>query len=245
MKHIFFFSFLLALVVPCVLSKPDSEGLPAGSQLLEDMRGQLPREPIVINGSLEVRKRKGVVTRTLNIEMRLDLGHSPAMAKYILRDALGKDLEQMTVIRSSAGSARFEYAAGNPLVPAKVPDLYKPFQDTDVSWMELTLSFLWWPGGKTLKAETLRGQSCFIVEVDAPPGETGQYKKVRLWIDEKLHMVLQAEGYDAGGELVRRLFMKSFKKIEDRWMVKDMDIQCFPSEHRTNLRVETMRVEKN
>jgi len=57
--------------------------------------------------------------------------------------------------------------------------------------------------------------------------------------------VLQAEGYDVRGELVRRLFMKSFKKIEDRWMVKDMDIQCFPSEHRTNLRVETMRVEKN
>lgn len=243
MKRFSLFFFLVA--VPFVFSKAESEGLPAGAQLLDDMRAQLPREPIVINGSLEVRKRKGIVTRTLNVEMRLNLGHSPAMAKYILRDAFGNDLEQMTVIRGSDGPARFEYAAGNPLAPAKTPDLFQPFQDTDVSWMELTLSFLWWPGGKTLKAETLRGQNCYVVEVGAPSGEAGQYRKVRLWLDEKLHMVLQAEGYDAKGELVRRLFMKSFKKIDDRWMVKDMDIQCFPSEHRTNLRVETMRVDKN
>lgn len=241
MKHVLFFSILFALAASFV----EGEELPAGSQLLDDMRAQLPRDPIVINGSLEVRKRKGIVTRTLNVEMNLNLGHSPATAKYILRDALGKDLEQMTVIRGSDGPARFEYAAGNPLAPARQPDLFQPFQDTDVSWMELTLSFLWWPGGKTLKTETLRGQSCFVVEVLAPAGESGLYKRVLLWVDEKLHMVLQAEGYDARGELVRRLFMKSFKKIGDRWMVKDMDIQCFPSEHRTNLRVETMRVDKN
>jgi hypothetical protein len=218
--------------------------LPPAAELLDSMRAQLPAEPVVITGELQVRKRKGIVTHTLNVEMSLDLGRQPATAKYVLRDAFGKDLEQMVVTRSAGQQPRFEYSAGSPPVPGPLPDLFKPFQETDVSWIDLTLSFLWWPGGTTKKTETMRGQDCYVVEVPAPPGESGHYAKVLLWIDEKQHMVLQAEGYDSQDRIVRRLFIKSFKKIDERWMIKDMDIQSLPSDHRTNLRVETMRVEK-
>lgn len=218
--------------------------LPDGSRLLEDVRAQLPREPVVIKGKLEVRRRKGIVTRVLNVEMQLDLGRNPATAKYLVRDAFDKDLAQMSVKRIPGSPARFDYSAGSPLVSTNLPDLFKPFYDTDVSWMDLTLSFLWWPGGKTIRTESMRGQDCFVVDVPAPAGEKGQFKKVLLWVDQKQHMVLQAEGYDDKGELVRRLFVKSFKKIDERWMIKDMDVQCFPSDHRTNLRVETMNVDK-
>ncbi|MDD5520553.1 MAG: outer membrane lipoprotein-sorting protein [Kiritimatiellae bacterium] len=244
MKYIWCSSILLTFFIVSVFSQSEN-GLPPGPQILDEMREQLPGEPIVIQGELEVRKRKGIVTRTLNVEMLLNLGRRPATAKYILRDAFGKDLEQMTVTRNAGSPAQFSYAAGNPMVSGNLPDLFKPFLDTDVSWMDLTLSFLWWPGGKTIRTETLRGQNCFVVDISAPPGESGQYKKVLLWIDEKLRMVLQADGYDAKGELVRRLFIKSFKKINERWMIKDMDIQSFPSDHRTNLRVETMRIDKS
>jgi hypothetical protein len=227
------FFFVMLFLLPAY----PAEDLPSAAQL--------PREPVIINGNLEVRKKKGIVTRTLNVEMSLNLGGKPATARYVLRDAFGKSLEQMTVTRNPGAVSRFDYAAGDPPVPGVIPDLFAPFQDTDVSWMDLTLSFLWWPGGRTIRTETLRGQNCFIVDVAAPPGETGQYKKVIIWVDEKMHMVLQAEGYDIKGEIVRRLFIKSFKKIDDRWMIKDMDVQAFPSEHRTNLRVDTMRINKD
>lgn len=243
MKYILYLIFLLSLPFASAFSQSESN-LPSGLLLLDDMRAQLPRDAIVVNGTLEVRKRKGLVTRTMNVEMFLNLGRNPSTAKYVLKDAFGKETERMTVTRSHGNPARFEYEAGSPMTAGALPDLFKPFLDTDVSWMDLTLSFLWWPGGRTLKAEMLRGQNCFVVEVAAPAGETGQYKKVLLWVDEKLHMVLQVEGYDARGDLVRRLFIKSFKKIEERWMFKDMDIQCFPSDHRTNLRVDTMRIDK-
>lgn len=237
------FIFLLCCFVLPVFSQTNTS-FPDGSGLLEDVRGQLPREPVIIKGKLEVRKRKGVLTRALNVEMALNLGRTPAVAKYLVLDAFGKELEQMTVTRSPGSPSRFDYSAGSPLVATNLPDLFRPFHETDVSWMDLTLSFLWWPGGKTIRSETLRGQDCFVIEAPAPAGERGQFKKVLLWIDQKQHMVLQAEGYDDRGELVRRLFVKSFKKIDERWMIKDMDIQCFPSDHRTNLRVETMQVEK-
>jgi len=64
-----------------------------------------------------------------------------------------------------------------------------------------------------------------------------QYERVLLWIDEKLRVVLQAEGYDSGGKLVRRFWINSFKKIDDKWMLKDMEVESFLSTHRTRLRV--------
>lgn len=247
-RILFYVGIIVTLAGVALCQAPDADDrLPSGPRLLDDMRAQLPGDSIVIEGTLEVRRKKGIVTRTLNVEMALNLGGKPATARYLLKDALGKNLEQMTVTRSPGTPARFDYAVGDPLVPTNLPDLFQPFQDTDVSWMDLTLSFLWWPGGKTVKTETMRGQKCYVVDVSAPPGETGHYKRVLLWVDEKLHMVLQAEGYDEKGEIVRRLFIKSFKKFkenEDRWMIKDMDIQSCPSDHRTNLRVETMHLSK-
>ena len=50
-------------------------------------------------------------------------------------------------------------------------------------------------------------------------------------------MLLQAEGYSEDGNLVRRLWVKGFKKINERWMIKDMEIQSYPYRHRTRLRV--------
>jgi hypothetical protein len=64
---------------------------------------------------------------------------------------------------------------------------------------------------------------------------------VRLWIEEKIRVLLQAEGYDAQGEAVRRLWVQSCKKINDRWMIKDMEIQQYPEIHRTRLTVRDVK----
>jgi hypothetical protein len=195
----------------------------------------------VINGQLHVRQRKGIRTQTLNVQINLDLGGRPSKAVYTVRDAFGSTLEEMTVIRSKSGS-RFEYAAGDPLTASDVPDLYGPIQGTDISWMDLTLSFLWWPGGTTIGTETVKGQPCFVVDVSAASGEDGKYGRVRLWIAEKFRMILRAEGYDSQGVLLRRLWVKSFKKIDDRWMIKDMEVKSASSTHRTRLRVDQVSV---
>lgn len=223
-----------------LLSEP-APAFPPGEQLLADMRAQMPREPLTLTGELQVRKRKGVVVRTLAVEIVLDLGAEPQVARYTLRDAFGKDLEQLTITRSRNRPAAVEYASGNPLVKQPEPDLFQPLAGTDMSWTDLSLAFLWWEGGKTVQADTYRGQSCYVVEVPAPAGKPCPYAKVRLWMDEKIHVVLQAEGYDAAGKLVRRLMIKSCKKMNDRWMIKDMELQSYPSEHRTDLRILTLK----
>jgi hypothetical protein len=50
-------------------------------------------------------------------------------------------------------------------------------------------------------------------------------------------MLLQAEALDPGGKAVRRLWVRSVKKINERWIIKDLEVEGFPAEHRTRLDV--------
>lgn len=218
----------------------------SAEKLLDDVIFQLPKEPLLIDGSLNVRRRRGVVVEELNFQMYLNWRDEPTLASYAIRDSFGSDLEKMVVKRFKGQKPEFKYFSGDPLTNAPLPNLYKPIQNTDVSWMDLSLSFLWWKGGVVTGSEEIRGRDCYIVNIPGPKSASdGQYARVVLWIDKKLHMLLQAEGYNSEDRLLRKLWIKSFKKIEERWMIKDMEIQSYPVIHRTKLRVREVKYNSN
>jgi hypothetical protein len=207
--------------------------------LLEDVIARLPREPITLTGQLFVRLPRGIPVRDLAFDMHLDYAATPSSATYTLRSSSGVALERLTVTRDARGVAAFSYARGDPPVSAVLERLCVPVQQTDVTWMDLTLSFLWWRGGVWVGSDSIRGRPTIVVDVSPPAGDPAAetYARVRLWIDEQARILLQAEGYDAAGKPVRTLWVKSFRKINERWMIKDMEIQQYPVVHRTKLRV--------
>jgi len=217
--------------------------------ILRDVVARLPREPLAITGSLTVRKPKGIVVSNLNFDLLADWGSRPARVSYTLRDVFGSTLEQLTMTRDSSNKAGFVYARGSPLEPSPLPSLFDPIQGTDVSWVDLTMAFLWWRGGKRVGEEKIKGHLCDIIDLPVPAGRPegmatnggSPYARVRLWIDRKYRMLLQAEGYDRRGEALRRLWVKGFKKIDERWMIKDMEVQSYPVVHRTKLRIHDVR----
>jgi hypothetical protein len=226
--------------------------------ILQAVVDHLPREPLEVQGGMIVRKRHGVIVREFQFDMLLRWGAIPPTARYTIRDAFGRELEQLTVLRAPGREPAFVYAAGSPLRNASLPNLFDPVQDTDISWADLTLSFLWWKPEATVTRDETRGRSCYVVAVAPPPrSETGgghqaaagdaaarePYTRVMLWIDEKVPMVLQADGYGADGRHVRRLRVDSFKKIDERWMIKDMEVMGFPERHRTRLTVRDVNAE--
>jgi len=222
--------------------EPPDDEVPLCDALMASVRAQLPRDPLTLSGELIVRRRRGVVVRKHAFEIDLEWGRNPPRATYTLRDLFGTDLEALTVEREPGGGMRLSYARGDPLQPAPIPDLFAPIRKTDLSWTDLTLSFLWWKGGSVLGMEKILNFPCYVVRVPAPSGSKGAYTHVRLWIHRKMHVLLRAEGY-AGERLVRRLWVKSVKKVkgadkdDDRWMVKDMEIQSYPARQRTKLRI--------
>lgn len=215
---------------------------PPASQLLAEVVARLPREPLQVNGEMIVRRWRGVVERSFKFDMSLQWGAEPAVAVYTIRNAFGSSLEQMTVRRAAGELPRFEYAAGDPPAAAPLPGLYDAVQQTDVSWTDLALSFLWWQGGSVIATNEVRGRRCFVVEVPAPAaakaagdGTATPYHSVRLWIDAEIRMLLQAEGLDANDHAIRRLWVKSFKKVNGAWMIKDLEVQQVDTGHRTKL----------
>lgn len=223
------------------LSAAEDGSQAASNGILAQVRARLPREPLALVGELQLRKKKGIIIRTLQVEAFLDLASDPSVARYTILDAVGRKLEQLTVTRPSDGDPRYEYERGFPLEPAQTPDLSSTIRDTDISWTDLTFRYLWWSGAEETGEDQVLGQPCLVVDVPAPAGEgdetPGRYARVRLWIHRSLHVVMRAEGYAEDGRILRQLWVKSLKKIDDRWMIKDMEVASYPLAHRTRFRI--------
>lgn len=214
----------------------------SADELMSRALARFPQKPLTIVGDLIVRRPRGIPVLQRAFEIDVHWGANPVIAQYTIRAESGADLERLTVTRRPDKPPELAYAAGTPLSPAATPDMLTPVQESDMCWLDLTLSFLWWKGGSIKGSEKVRGFDCWIVDIPAPQHEKDQYSRVRLWIEKKINVMLQAEGYGAKDELLRRLWIRSCKKIDDTWMIKDLEVQRFPVRHRTKLHITEVRV---
>jgi hypothetical protein len=206
--------------------------LPTTDELMASLLARLPAKPILVTGDLITTPASGEKSK-LRITILLCY---PRLARYTIGDAFGETLEQLTVTRDR-GETSYSYEQGGRSIPSRPPAPGERIRDTALSWMDLTLGFLWWKGGSIIGREESRGQLCHVLDRHAPKDETTSYASVRMWVDTRVSMLLQAEGYDKLGECVRRLSVKSFKKINDEWMIKDLEVEDYPTRSKTILRV--------
>lgn len=230
---------VMAALAACAATGASADPPLTADSLLDDVLARLPRSPVQVSGTLAARATGE--THSVNVDLDLAYGADPATARYTVRDAFGRDLEQLTVTRPRAGRPRYAYAAGSPLAAAPAPDLSRPIQGTDIEWADLSFAFLWWRGGELIGREIIKGQSCFVLRVPRPAGEPGGDASMALWLDEKFHMLLQAEAYDGAGTLRRRLKVRTFKRFGEQWMVKEMEVERFPARTRTLLRIADLQ----
>lgn len=205
--------------------------------LLDATVATLPREPLTLKGMLTVRRQRGQVIKEVPFAIHLDWGATPPCASYEMRDTFGRSLERLTVTRRD-GKAELQLEQGDG-TPAVVPSLAAHVQGTDLTWLDLTLSFLWWRDARLEEPATLRGRLCDVV-VATPPDPLPGCAGMRLWIDRQLRFLMQAEQLGPQGEPVRRMWVRSVRKIDDRWIIRDMEIENVRSDHRTRLRVEDL-----
>jgi len=210
-----------------------SSPLPPAMEILAQVRSNFPQEPLLIKGQILSGGRIGKLERACYIETLLDLGGDPATVCYKISDAFGTPLEQMTISIAEGCEAEFEYERGNPLQPAKAPPPAEVIRDTDVTWNDLSLLFLWRTDGRTLRAENLRGRDCYVLAFPRPDGGTKT-----IWIDTQMLMLIQMEDADRAGSLQRRMTVKNIKKISERWMIRNMEIRDYPSLHHTLIRID-------
>ena len=198
--------------------------LPSGAEVMKNVRKALDGRIVTVTGSLESLDADGEVRMARPIHIRFDWTGDWPLVQVEIRDAFGSPVaEAMLQSDANGGIAarvrRFEAGAS---ADAGASDSCVP--GLDVAWSDLSLGFLWWPGGVTEQEEMKLGRECYVVRVPAPAAGS-PYAAVRLWIDEKESALLQADGLDAKGNRIRRLAVRSLRKTEGgEWMIKDFEL---------------------
>lgn len=226
---------LIALALAACAALPLRAAEP--NPLLVNVINVLPDVPLDVQGDLLRRDGEGKVRTTYRVGMVLDWKADIPTARYTVRDAFGVTLQHLAITWQIPGEPEYRYFEGNPLQAAALPPLNSAILDTDITWLDLSLSFLWWQGGEPRGTEEVRGRPCLVADIPAPEDLVSDLDGVRLWIEKKIGIVLRAEGFDADGQLVRRMDVKSFKKIGKHWVIKDIEFQSFPAKTRTSLLV--------
>ena len=245
LQHLLPLLLALAFWIPPAHAQRIPE-FPPARELLNEVILALPDIPLRITGDLTARARGGSEDLRKGVEMLLDWQAQPPTARYTLRDAFGGAHSHLAITWETPRRPDYRYFEGAPLQAAPLPDLVASIPGTDISWMDLSLSFLWWPDAATRGREEVRGRECWVIDIPAPDAFSG-CSGVRLWIDPRIRIMLKAEAYGHDDQPMRRMDVKSFKKINDRWVIKDIELTSLPDRSKTVLRVRNVedRTRKN
>ena len=216
---------------------------PCAAAVMEGVRSALPQQPLKLTGSIQGRNKFGRGEASRDVEFWLEWGGPVPTAVYKVSEPRSRAANYFIVQRPLGEGAVFTHATGSVTGAwrlVKGPEIYQPIVGLDCSWLDLSLDFLWWPDGQVVGTESIKGRDCFIVQLNAPAGIGGDYAMVRLWIDPEYNALLRAECINDKGTVVKRLEIKSFAKIDGFWTVQDMDLQSFPSGHKTVLRMQNV-----
>lgn len=198
-----------------------SEPIPA-DDILAFVRTKLPNDPLKITGSLRIKAPNGFTKAHLPVVMELDWGAAAPTATYRI------DKEILTITwNNDIPNYRFTNPKNKPS---------DDILDSGVNWSDLSFSFLWWPGSRLVDEGKKLDRSCYIVEVPVPDSEN----TMRLWIEKKMGMLMESLTVNKKGKPVRRLKIKSIKKMEGMWIGSDLEIKNMLTGSKTDLIVKHM-----
>ena len=156
-----------------------------------------------------------------HINRRSRHGTTIAAYRYVLRRENGET--ELSIVDKEGKTVEFK--KGGRLL------------DTDVTWSDLTLDYLWWDDvsfDAEREAESVQGIICRVLLV-----KNGE-RAVRAWIDRRTGAMLQAEEV-VGGKVVRELFCTSLKKFGDRWAPRNIEVGPPGAKYRTKIVVEDVK----
>lgn len=206
----------------------------SGEQIMAEVRARLPVEPVRLTGFIRTRNGRRDVDRALISEMQF--GAPVPHIRYKVMDAFG-ELVARARISWPGGAPDFKlYNAESERVASS--SLCDDIAGTGLTWSDLSLDFLWWPGAEITGRERVRSRNAHVVSIPAPPHQP-DLGGVRLWVDTSALLAVRAELFGPGDERLKRIDVDSIVEIEEGvWMVKDLIIRDFANNRRIGVRFE-------
>ena len=209
-----------------------AEELPSAQEILSFARGQLPKQPVRLTGSLKERAPNGFVKKELTIEMDLDWGADLATAVYRIRNEKTDLFQTLEILWYPTGPV-FQYSENGNEIAGFDPN--SEIDGLGVTWADLSFSFLWSHQAKTVETGKKLGRECFVIAVPRPGGN-----RLLLWIEQGTGRMLGAKEQNPDGKTEKEIKVVSVKEFDGLWMVKDLDIILPTENRRTSLRIENV-----
>jgi hypothetical protein len=208
---------------------------------MEQVRLSMPEVPLELAASIRVLDADGRSLKVVRARALLTPKKGGRTSRYTLYDAFGASLAEMTVALGE-GQTEFSFARGDPSQVAPLPDLFGPVEGTEISWMELSFSFFWWPEPRIVGTEKVANRwECQIIEIDCPAEYGGGWSHIRLWVAPAYNAVVRGEAWREG-KAVKRFEVKSVKKLRQVYMIGDMEVKNLETGARARLKVGKMKM---
>lgn len=113
------------------------------------------------------------------------------------------------------------------------------------SAFDLAMGFAHWENTTYIEGKRVRGRPAAVYYATPPSafmvGET-QLSYVEMAVDMEFLALLRARFYDADGQRLRAFEIKGFKKVDDQWIVKAIDLIDYAKDIKTTFYVRSAAV---
>ena len=213
----------------------------AGQALAERLRSSRPTEDSEYQGLLKIRAREAD-PRAVPLRCRIIVGESNWKALYETAPTNQLAPEKLVIVHWPDRPNEYWYARGSrtgsaPSEPVLLTSAQTavPFAGSDFWLVDLGLDFLHWPSQRVLRTEMRKGRVCHVLESSHPLVTPSLYARVVSWLDKETGGPVLAEGYDGENKLIKEFSIRSFKNVDGRWQLQEMEIRSPRTGSRTRL----------
>ena len=202
-------NLLLVLLLFANFAQAEDEPI---EQFLQTVRHPpLAESWAILQGKIR-HKARGQKTQTLPIALRLRLSPARIFAQLISGE------ERYLVGQNFADGLH-----GTSVIPErKAPEGSMTLADAGLRPSDMTLSFLYWDFVDELESDRVGGRSCRVVSL----AHAEAREHVKVWISKEFRFALRVHWFKAGAEeSYRQLEFAGFEKIDNTWIVKEVDIR--------------------
>lgn len=215
--------------------EPPQQAQPAA--IIQRAISTFPENPLRIDGTMMIINRKGFISHKYGFNATIDINGDKPFAKYTFFVPESKTFMHLYTAVHQDGTVKTIFRKGKSDV-SPAPPLDSPILGSDITWENLSLQFLTWTNTTFIGKDTVLGINTSVINLY--PGKYTDTSHYRVWIADKTGALLRFEERTADDELKRTVWIKSLKKINNSFTIKDLEAEALPVKHRTKIKIHSI-----
>jgi hypothetical protein len=137
----------------------------------------------------------------------------------------GKEWQKFHMRLKQGGGELFEFRE-NKNVKLNDEKLSKPIMNSDLTYEDLAMSFLYWDNVKILRQEKIGSFPCDLLQLVNPKG-SGDYAIVYAWIHQEYGSLMKVMGADANNKPKKIFEVTDLMKVGEEYTLETMRVESY------------------